>query len=136
MCVSFPTVRSCWHMASTQEECVGSWTGWPEGGVQQLSYWALASGHLWRSQPSSLGSGMQQHGAGPLEAGRGVLPKLLLLTLNFSWALTLGCETCPCSGPSLAQPLGEPPRRSPWSSSGLVVLFPNTSPHRLPSTSA
>lgn len=135
MCSISHCVGSSWHMASTQEECVGSWTGWPEGGVQQLSYWALASGRLWCSQPSRRGSGTQQHGAGPPEAGRGVLPKLLLLTLNFSWALTLGCETCPCSGPSLAPPLGESPGGAGGAPEGWCAL-PQHLIHRRPSTSA
>lgn len=52
---------------------------------------------------------MQQHGAGPLEAGRGVSPKLLLFDIKLQLGTNTGLRNLPLLGASLAQPLGEPP---------------------------
>lgn len=59
---------------------------------------------------------MKQHGTGPLEAWRGVLPKLVLFDIKLQLGTNCSAAEPALLGLSLAQLLGEPPKQSQWGS--------------------
>lgn len=56
---------------------------------------------------------MKQHGTGPLEAWRGVSPRLVLSDLRLQLGTNTRLQNLPLLGPSLAQLRGEPPEAEP-----------------------
>lgn len=59
---------------------------------------------------------MKQHGTGPLEAWRGVSPRLVLSDLRLQLGTNTRLQNLPPLGPSLAQLRGEPPEAEPGGS--------------------
>lgn len=55
---------------------------------------------------------MKQHGTGPLEARRGVFPKLVLFDIKLQLGTKRSAAKPALLGLSLAQLLGKPPRQS------------------------